>query len=129
MALMNVSNTWSAIALATPALWTAIRIDFPCARGLSRLLPIWFQGARDRPLSIALDDIKYEGSELSYDLDSDVDIDFFTDTAPGPLLLLETLTICAETAENRVPFPDAQILRLLRLAPNFVQCAFQDYHF
>jgi hypothetical protein len=65
MALMNVSNTWSAIALATPALWTVIRINFPCARGLSRLLPIWFQGARDRPLSIALGgDLTYLGRHL-----------------------------------------------------------------
>ncbi|KAJ7896393.1 hypothetical protein B0H14DRAFT_3425763 [Mycena olivaceomarginata] len=66
-------------------------------------------------------------------VDSDVDIDFFADTAPGPLPLLETLTIRAETAENRVPFPDAQIPRLLHLAPNLVQCTFHkrlvDYHF
>ncbi|KAJ7302114.1 hypothetical protein DFH08DRAFT_978219 [Mycena albidolilacea] len=39
MAPMNVSNTWSAIALATLALWTAIRVDFPvpeACRGSSR---------------------------------------------------------------------------------------------
>ncbi|KAJ7302116.1 hypothetical protein DFH08DRAFT_826983 [Mycena albidolilacea] len=39
------------------------------------------------------------------------------------LPLLETLTICAATAENRVPFPDAQILRLLHLVPNLIQCS------
>jgi hypothetical protein len=88
-------------------------------------------------LTISEDDIEYEGSELTlgYDFDSDVDIDFFADTAPGLLPLLETLTICAATAENRVrvPFPDAQILGLLRLALNPVQCTFHtrpiDYHF
>jgi hypothetical protein len=75
-------------------------------------------------LTISEDYIKYEGSGSGYNFDSDVDIDFFADTAPGPLPLLETLTIRAAMAENRVPFPDAQILRLLHLAPNFVQCAF-----
>jgi hypothetical protein len=54
MLLLNVCNAWSAIALSTPALWSTIQIDFPCAGGLTQLLPIWFQRARNRPLYISL---------------------------------------------------------------------------
>ncbi|KAJ7242400.1 hypothetical protein B0H12DRAFT_1221390, partial [Mycena haematopus] len=41
--LLNICSTWSAIALSTPDLWTAIQIEFPCTDGLAELLPIWFQ--------------------------------------------------------------------------------------
>ncbi|KAJ7302104.1 hypothetical protein DFH08DRAFT_906060 [Mycena albidolilacea] len=150
MLLMNVCNTWSDIALATPALWTAIRIDFPCASGLSRLVPIWFRRAKNHPLSITLGgDLSYLGSrvttviwkygerlkhleicekEIHYEgnysgEDSNAEIDLFGDMTPGPLSLLETLTIRTEKG-NRVPFSSVKILKLLRLAPNLVECTF-----
>ncbi|KAJ7896403.1 hypothetical protein B0H14DRAFT_2679299, partial [Mycena olivaceomarginata] len=66
MLLMKIRNTWSAIALATPALWAAIRIDFTCASGLSRLLPIRLRRAKNHPLSITLGgDISYLSSRVS----------------------------------------------------------------
>ncbi|KAJ7896348.1 hypothetical protein B0H14DRAFT_3425704 [Mycena olivaceomarginata] len=148
MLLMNVCNTWSAIALATPALWTAIRIDFPCASGLSRLVPIWFRRAKNHPLSITLGgDLSYLGSRVTtviwkygerlkhleicekeihyegnYSDSDDAEIDLFGDmtVTPGPLPLLETLTIRTEKG-NRVPFSSDEILKLLRLAPNLVE--------
>ncbi|KAJ7237743.1 hypothetical protein B0H12DRAFT_1138507 [Mycena haematopus] len=54
MRLQNVCTNWNTIALSTPALWTDMQIIFPCAEGMERLLPIWFQRARDLPLSISL---------------------------------------------------------------------------
>jgi hypothetical protein len=44
MLLMNVCNTWSAIAPAMPALWMAIQINFPCARGLCDTSRFGFSG-------------------------------------------------------------------------------------
>ncbi|KAJ7896344.1 hypothetical protein B0H14DRAFT_2333362 [Mycena olivaceomarginata] len=54
MLLLNVCNAWSAIALSTPAVWSAIQINFPCTEGLTQLLPIWFQCAGNQPLYISL---------------------------------------------------------------------------
>ncbi|KAJ6510613.1 hypothetical protein C8R45DRAFT_1207509 [Mycena sanguinolenta] len=54
MLLLTVCNAWTDIALSTPALWTAIQIKFPCARGLENILPVWLERASSRPLSISL---------------------------------------------------------------------------
>ncbi|KAJ7829249.1 hypothetical protein B0H13DRAFT_2436045 [Mycena leptocephala] len=54
MLLVNICNTWTDIALATPALWARIHIAFPCAKGVVEVLPIWLQRAGNRPLTISL---------------------------------------------------------------------------
>jgi hypothetical protein len=142
MLLLNVCNAWSAIALSTPALWSAIQIDFPCAEGLTQLLPIWFQRAGKRSLSVSLrgdvadlnnpvaaiwrhggqikhldiyNDDKYGSSKADI-------VDFFGYTTPDPLPLLHTLTI--RILDGSRLFLGVQILELLRLSPNIIQCFF-----
>jgi hypothetical protein len=51
MLFLNICNAWTAIALATPALWSSIQILFPCA---PYLLPIWSRRAGTRGMSISL---------------------------------------------------------------------------
>lgn len=114
MLLLNVCNTWNTIARSTPSLWTTIRIDFPCADGLVHALPLWFERARNCPVSLFLhgnlsaatfdadvSDIIWEhGGQLKHleifdDFeggDDDV-INIFGDKTPGSLPLLETLTV------------------------------------
>ncbi|KAJ7896398.1 hypothetical protein B0H14DRAFT_3853740 [Mycena olivaceomarginata] len=118
MLLMKTCNTWSAIALATPALWAMIRIDFTCASGLSRLLPMRSRRAKNHhPLSITLGgDISYLSSRVSAVIwnylwravETPQDLRKGTslcghDTTLGPLPLLETLVIRTEE-DNRAPF-------------------------
>ncbi|KAF7361532.1 F-box domain-containing protein [Mycena sanguinolenta] len=54
MLLLNVCKTWTDIALSTTSLWTGIWIEFPCSDSLAQLLSIWFQRARNQPLSVFL---------------------------------------------------------------------------
>jgi hypothetical protein len=54
--------------------------------------------------------------------DRDGIIDIFDETTPGPLSLLETLTV-GKSDEKRF-FVGPQILLLLPLAPNIVNCIF-----
>ncbi|KAJ7266364.1 hypothetical protein B0H12DRAFT_1230153 [Mycena haematopus] len=137
--LLNICNTWSAIALSTPDLWSAIEIYFPCNQGLTQLLPIWFQRARNRPLSVSFrgDLSKWDSTvsaviwrqaarlkRLEISDDDQYDgrgIDVFRSTIPRPLPLLEHLTI--RFYIERRGFAD-QIFELLRLAPNLVECVF-----
>ncbi|KAF8145437.1 hypothetical protein K438DRAFT_1991835 [Mycena galopus ATCC 62051] len=167
MLLLNVCRAWTAIALSTPDLWTTVHIDFPCAAGLTQLLPIWFQRAGNRPLSMYLSgdfgEVDHRvfsvicrlgaqlkrleicdnmPKELLYDWDCDDDnlddddldddafgwnsarhgfIDLFGSTTPGPLPLLETLTFRGLTKRWWLGL---QVLQLLRLAPNLVECVF-----
>ncbi|KAJ7762027.1 hypothetical protein DFH07DRAFT_918081 [Mycena maculata] len=53
MLLLNICNSWSRIAISTPALWVAIRVESPRATGLRKGLQIWLQRARHRPLSLS----------------------------------------------------------------------------
>ncbi|KAF7361530.1 F-box domain-containing protein [Mycena sanguinolenta] len=120
MLLLNICSTWSAVALSTPDLWRAIQIDFPCTENLAELLPIWFQRARNRPLSVLLrgdlsgrwnpsvsaliwrHGARLKHLELSFDRwmndgedaeYGDIPFDIFRLTTPAPFLLLERLTI------------------------------------
>ncbi|KAJ6477566.1 hypothetical protein C8R45DRAFT_906445, partial [Mycena sanguinolenta] len=52
--LLGICNAWNAVALATPTLWTTVRIHFPCGDDFAKVLPIWFGRARGRPLSISM---------------------------------------------------------------------------
>ncbi|KAJ6510719.1 hypothetical protein C8R45DRAFT_1161623 [Mycena sanguinolenta] len=120
MLLLNICSTWSTIARSTPDLWKGIQIEFPCTEDLRELLPIWFQRARNRPLSVLLRGdlsgrcnpsvfavIRRHGArlkhlELLFDkwADDDEDVQYgikpfemFGYTTPEPFLLLETLRI------------------------------------
>jgi hypothetical protein len=53
--LLNICNTWTTIALSSPALWSTIEIQFPGhPRGLPMVLPTWFERAGNRPVSLFL---------------------------------------------------------------------------
>ncbi|KAJ7208441.1 hypothetical protein B0H12DRAFT_1330165 [Mycena haematopus] len=139
--LLNICHAWSTIALSTPDLWSAIQIEFPCndSENLAQLLPIWFHRARNRLLSVSLyGDLsscnhslseviwrygtQFKRLEISdYDNgDDDREIPFFSSTT-AELLLLQHLEI---RSSGRGYFT-GEILRLLRLAPNLVECVLE----
>ncbi|KAJ6558246.1 hypothetical protein B0H19DRAFT_1070780 [Mycena capillaripes] len=147
---LNICNTWTDIALSTPALWGTINIIFPCAEGFQKVLPIWLQRAGNRPLSISLRGpgefdqgvmgiIWHHGQQLKHlemcyekergeasDDESDDIIDLLGGMSPGPLPLLKTLTIRGFTElEDGQGYSGLQILKLLRSAPNLMECVFE----
>ncbi|KAJ7512409.1 hypothetical protein B0H11DRAFT_1951100 [Mycena galericulata] len=145
--LLNVCNAWSEIAISTPALWAEITVVFPRARGFQEPLGIWLQRAQFQPLSISFtnafdqniaDTVWRHGQQVKHlELCCD-DSDGFEESEhsnnilqwwspPGPLPLLESLTL------RHVPYQDGdlryywegpQLLTLLRLAPNLIECTF-----
>ncbi|KAJ7512414.1 hypothetical protein B0H11DRAFT_481017 [Mycena galericulata] len=159
MLLLNICNAWSEIAKSTPALWAAITVVFPRARGFQELLEIWLQRARFQPLSIfftnAFDDniadiVWRHGQQVKHlticcdererleepELDEGEDFEESEHfnilrcwSPPGPLPLLETLTLYHVTHDDahghaRYYWEGPQLLTLLRLAPNLIECTF-----
>ncbi|KAF7348249.1 F-box domain-containing protein [Mycena sanguinolenta] len=143
--LLTVCNTWTDIALSTPDLWVGIEIQIPCTEGMKQLLPIWFQRARNRPVSVLLhgdfsdwDDsesaaviwqhgvqLKRLKTSYNYLVDDDWNyyarhIHLFGGAAPEPLSSLEHLEIDCSLEDGGYLADD--ILELLRLAPNIVEC-------
>ncbi|KAJ7457964.1 hypothetical protein B0H11DRAFT_2062073 [Mycena galericulata] len=139
MLLLNVSNAWADIALSMPALWAVIRVVFPRAEGFPELLGIWLKRAHTLPLFLSLSNNFDEGVapivrlhaqrlkqlELRHDMD-DGPISLFGGSSPGPLPLLDTLTFRRSNHLNDFAYSRAQILELLREAPNLVQCTFDS---
>jgi hypothetical protein len=151
MLLLNICNAWTIIALSIPALWTAIRIGFPCAEGLTQVLPLWFGRAHNRSLSLSLQGdldsftprvsaviwehgahLKHleiwdgQDNRLHYDERDKNMIVLFGGTT-GPLPLLESLT--PETSSPQRGFLAPQIFELLSLAPKIVSCIFRDIEY
>ncbi|KAF7375475.1 hypothetical protein MSAN_00435500 [Mycena sanguinolenta] len=140
-ALLQICNAWTEIVLDTPALWTTICIHFPCGDDFAELLRIWFQRARNRPVSIAISlngrcgswnhhisDVVWRHSGLFEHLEilddddlarDDESLDLFGDITSVSLPLLQTLTIRCQH-EQRI-YRASQILQLLRGAPNIVE--------
>ncbi|KAJ7896289.1 hypothetical protein B0H14DRAFT_499871 [Mycena olivaceomarginata] len=145
--LLNICNTWTTIALSSPALWSTIAIQFPGhPRGLPMVLPTWFERAGIRPVSLflygdlsildysvstiiwehcgQLKDLKIVTTadptiiDLFHDIDDEDDEDMF----PGLMPLLRTLEIYSEIHERR--FQIYKILHLLRRAPNLAEYTF-----
>ncbi|KAJ7235095.1 hypothetical protein B0H12DRAFT_151544 [Mycena haematopus] len=139
MLLLNICNRWTDIALSTPALWTAIHINFPCANGLKEILPVWLKRAHNRPLFVSLqvdgafdEDVAAiiwrHGSQLKRleicDMRrEDKDGNVFDSATPGPLQALESLTIRGDPEWS---FYAGHILGFLRLAPNLIECFVYD---
>ncbi|KAJ6510693.1 hypothetical protein C8R45DRAFT_1068649 [Mycena sanguinolenta] len=145
--LLNICHAWADIALATPSLWTAVHIDFPCRDGLAEVLPIWFQRARNRPLSMS---ISLRGHSLNWNYSvssvfwrhagqlkhleiSDDDtleewddgaINLFGGATLVSLPFLETLSIRCQL-HQRV-YSVSQLLNILRQAPNITECIFDN---
>ncbi|KAJ7312974.1 hypothetical protein DFH08DRAFT_896343 [Mycena albidolilacea] len=154
MLLLNICNAWTDIALSTPSLWAVVHIIFPCARNLKKILPIWLERAQNRPLSISLfgglkvddDDVLSiiweHGQQLKHleifkavdedEVEGDLEDEDgciggpWGNTSPGPLPLLETLTIRGVFAHphGRWGFSLPRIFQLLALAPNLVEFRF-----
>ncbi|KAJ6544587.1 hypothetical protein DFH09DRAFT_1282294 [Mycena vulgaris] len=52
--LLTICRSWTNIALATPALWTSIQVEFPRAHGFEHLFDAWLKRAGTRMTSISL---------------------------------------------------------------------------
>ncbi|KAJ7982839.1 hypothetical protein DFH06DRAFT_1171729 [Mycena polygramma] len=156
MLFLNICNAWAKIALSHPALWASIGIDLPRAEGFDELLQIWFQRAGNRFLSVSIrglfddkgvatviwqrgkqlkhlelcegDDVStraYDEEDSSYGREREVvPMDLTGATTPAPLPSLETLTIRGGDARRGAE--GFQILDLLHLAPNLVECVLDD---
>jgi hypothetical protein len=147
MLLLNICNAWTDIVLSTPSLWAAIGIVFPSPDGFKELLPAWLHRTGNRLLSVSFRGIvdgdiaaiiwrhgqlKHfeicwsEGDEEDDNEDINV-IDLFGGMSPGPLPFLETLTI-RDLDDNDREYSGLQILKLLRLAPNLIECILDRIH-
>ncbi|KAF7328778.1 hypothetical protein MVEN_02506500 [Mycena venus] len=144
MLLLNICHAWTDIALSTLALWAAIDVVLPCAKRLNEVLAIWFHRARNHPLAISLQgDFDAEGFHALAEFiwqhghqmkhlkirvgngdGNDAEVDVFGTLIPGPLPLLETVTIRGLIHERALHGPP--ILDLLRLAPNLVECILDE---
>ncbi|KAF7328749.1 hypothetical protein MVEN_02503600 [Mycena venus] len=146
MLLLNICNAWTNIALSTPSLWAAIDVVFPRARRFEELLEIWLRRARNHPLSVSLSGdfdghgafavfriVWRHGHQMKHleiwqcddndDFDDDNElVNLFGGTIPRPLPQLETLTIRG----SRRGFDGPQILELLHLVPNLLECNFHN---
>ncbi|KAJ6523359.1 hypothetical protein B0H19DRAFT_652614 [Mycena capillaripes] len=141
--LLNVCNTWTNIALFTPALWATIHMDFPDVQ----ILKTWLRRARSHPLSISLhkafdDDVAavlgHNAQQLKHLKISGENHEVDLDPLAGSFSQLQTLTIRVLQHEDDTDWrciDTTPILRILRLAPNLVRCSFhgifdgnRDYH-
>ncbi|KAJ6477555.1 hypothetical protein C8R45DRAFT_1101876 [Mycena sanguinolenta] len=146
--LLRVCSFWTDIALATPALWTSVRIRFPCGDDVAEVLPIWFRRARSRPISMSIslcgsssnwnrhvsDVLWRHGGQFKHleifdddgfvPDDESCTIDLFGDTTSVCLLSLQTLAIHCQ--HQRRGYFESQIFALLRGAPNIVEVIFDN---
>ncbi|KAF7361448.1 hypothetical protein MSAN_01177900 [Mycena sanguinolenta] len=135
MLLLSICNAWTNIALSTPLLWTAIQINFPCARGLKNILSVWLERASSWPLSISLQvegDVdegvvaiirrhahQLKSLELLHEMWREGE-DIWDGAGLGPLPSLEALTI---RSDSRWSLSHYHTLELLRLTPNLIECS------
>ncbi|KAJ7046910.1 hypothetical protein C8F04DRAFT_1227078, partial [Mycena alexandri] len=129
MFLLNICNAWTNIALSNPALWAAVYIRCPC----DELLRIWLKRARGYPLSVAVEgEFKLDNEiaivgEYSKQL-KNLEI-YATEPDLGPFITagsfprLETSEIGSLDPYDISYVSIAQIIDLLRLAPNLVELA------
>ncbi|KAJ6577796.1 hypothetical protein B0H19DRAFT_1121407 [Mycena capillaripes] len=140
MLLLNVCNAWSDIALSTPALWAAISLNSPAH---ILILQAWLRRAHNRALSISFhngfgdeDAIVLEPYAKQLRHLEISDRNFCVDSIHFELSSLKTLTI---RAAQRDPYEEyqadpeefrtlslAQVMKLLHLAPNLVECTLLD---
>ncbi|KAJ7911534.1 hypothetical protein B0H13DRAFT_2271912 [Mycena leptocephala] len=133
MLLLNVCNTWTDIALSTPALWATIHLSF---HGLE-ISETWLQRARNFPLTInlrrSLDN--HLASTLCRHANQLKHLEIHEETLRrgslkglGTFPILETLTIStvADDYEWLSHFSLREIIKILRVAPNLVECTFHD---
>ncbi|KAJ7682419.1 hypothetical protein DFH06DRAFT_1464141 [Mycena polygramma] len=149
MLLLNICNAWTDIALSTHDLWAAIRVACPWRKGFEEGSRTWLQRAGNRPLSVFFrgnfDNMDFPGFIREYgkqlqrlelgekrgDIfintnDSDYEVpklvDLFGAGSPGPFPLLRELSMRGDPDQ----FSGRQILDLLGLARNLIECTFQE---
>ncbi|KAJ7649863.1 hypothetical protein FB45DRAFT_886212 [Roridomyces roridus] len=131
-----ICHTWADVALSTPALWAALRIEFPRANDFEDVVDKWLQRARAHILRISLVgsidkdvcavvwrhsgrlqhlSLNYEFEEIE-EMDGELH-DLLGRTAPQPMPVLKTLEI---SGRPDMACSCLQILQLLRLSPNLV---------
>jgi len=132
--LLNVCQAWTEIALSTRALWAALHIDFPAVE----MLQTWLQRTRNHPLSISLRRcldsrvttiLRQYAKQLEhlkiYDEEID-DLDSLAGLESFPFLRTLTIGALCDSNEDLNTFSLDHIMRLLRLAPNLVECTFHN---
>ncbi|KAJ7896302.1 hypothetical protein B0H14DRAFT_3425660 [Mycena olivaceomarginata] len=138
--LLNICNSWRCITESMPFLWATIHIPSrDSAQGSEELVLLWLTCARNRLLSISLSgDASFApkvvstvwthgGQAKHLEWGSELAMNLWEERAgPGPLPALETLVIRGLHMTRHCWFPSHQILKLLRLAPNLVECVFSD---
>ncbi|KAJ7024545.1 hypothetical protein C8F04DRAFT_1131315, partial [Mycena alexandri] len=99
--LLNICNSWTDIALYTPALWSSIYLDFPGVQ----VLQSWLERARNHALTISLTRSlnRNIGAILKHLEIYDDDLKLGSLMQSGHSPALETLTIgCLELYTNRI---------------------------
>ncbi|KAF7336743.1 hypothetical protein MVEN_02109400 [Mycena venus] len=127
---LNVCNAWTEIALSTPALWAAIRLDGQDEA--VEVLQRWLQRASHCSLSISLRRSLNDGvtailwrcaKQLKH-------LEFYEpehDAGSLPSLpCLQTLTIGSPLEDEFNELSLEHVMGLLRLTPNLVECGFHD---
>ncbi|KAJ6520455.1 hypothetical protein C8R45DRAFT_955217 [Mycena sanguinolenta] len=148
--LLRVCNTWTAIAVSTPALWTSVKIHLPCSKSFRKwILPAWLDRARDYPLSVSFGgDLRYWNYRVSTMIwqhagqlkhleimneevkDADEELfllDIFGEASPSCMPLLESLVI--RNLVWRRAFSGHQIFDLLRRMPNIIKFRTEPRYF
>ncbi|KAJ7133418.1 hypothetical protein C8R44DRAFT_23551 [Mycena epipterygia] len=137
LVLLNICYAWSSIALSTPSLWSAIRVDFPRSPEFKNLLEAWITRARSRTLSISLHGsvhpsvqalVKqhaYRVQDLELYLDSGEALEAIT----VPLPAVKSLTI-GNPNNTTYFFPYAdECVAMLRAAPDLLECVFDKIYY
>ncbi|KAJ6466710.1 hypothetical protein C8R47DRAFT_1025109 [Mycena vitilis] len=149
MLLLDVCKAWNHIALSTPAFWANICVVYPCPASFEAGLQTWLERAGTRPLSVSLRGKfcgdgaatliwshaeRFRHLEICDEQEEDVNsgpgeglINLIGVECPDSMPLLETLTICG-SGLDQAEFSGQQILDLLDVAPNLVECTFRDMY-
>ncbi|KAF7336746.1 F-box domain-containing protein [Mycena venus] len=131
--LLNVCNAWTEIALSSPELWAAIRLDGPSQA--VEVLQRWLQRARHSPLSISLRNSLNDGfADVLWQYAKQIKhLELYEeehDAGSWPSLpCLQTLTIGSPLDDDAPQLNQLSlehVMGLLHLAPNIVECNFHD---
>ncbi|KAJ6525086.1 hypothetical protein DFH09DRAFT_175897 [Mycena vulgaris] len=134
LVFLNICNTWTDIALSTPALWAAIHLDGRPVSDQSSLLDAWLERAGSRPISISLPtNLPADmAAVIARHADNLQDLRMIQEddvtaliTSAGPFVCLTTLAMSGFPEEGTSPSRTTRsTMELLRASPNLVECTF-----
>jgi hypothetical protein len=144
MLFTNVCRSWNKIAISTPSLWAAIRIEEPSPDCIGELLDVWLHRARNHALNISLSGAPaphVRASVLQYAHQVETLYLYFSsgddlEDITKPLPSLKTLIIgkCPaddEDSDEEFPGPKqysrtaTECIHILAAAPALVACTFE----